>query len=93
MTVLPALPRLASKARLKFDRHEGRHVLLYPEKGLILSESSVAILQLCTGEHRVADIVDALFKQHADARREQIESDVQDFLESLHVRGLLQDTP
>ena len=30
-------PKLAAKARLRFDRHEQRFLLLYPERGLLFN--------------------------------------------------------
>ena len=93
MTALPERPRLAPKARLQFDRHEGRHVLLYPEKGLFLSETSAAIVELCTGEHRMSEIVDTLARAYPGTPRARIERDVVDFLTSLFERGLLREVP
>ena len=31
--------KLAKKARLRFDRHAGRWMIMYPERGLALNES------------------------------------------------------
>lgn len=93
MTDLPERPRLAAKARLSFDRHENRHVILYPEKGLLLSATSAAIVELCDGERRVADIVDALDATHPEGARADIERDVVSFLTDLRQRGLLGDAP
>ena len=38
-----ARPRLAGKARLRFDRRSARHLLLYPERGLVLSPTAAEI--------------------------------------------------
>jgi hypothetical protein len=37
-------PRLAPRARLRFDRHAGQWLLLYPERGLALNASAAAIV-------------------------------------------------
>jgi pyrroloquinoline quinone biosynthesis protein D len=53
-------PRLAARARLRWDRIDGRYLLLYPERGLALNESAAAILQLCDGSRTIDDIVTEL---------------------------------
>jgi len=52
--------RLADKARLKKDPRTGRMMLLYPERGLELSQTAAAIAELCTGARTVREIVDAM---------------------------------
>jgi coenzyme PQQ biosynthesis protein PqqD len=82
--------RLAGKARLRFDERSGKHVLLYPERGLELSESAARIAQLCSGGDRTArGIVDELAAAAGDEPRARIESDVMAFLQVLEDRGLL----
>lgn len=82
-------PKLARKARLRFDRHTNQHWLLYPERGLLLSRSAAAIAQLCTGSRTVDEIVDELHAASSGASRDQIAQDVQHFLGSLKERALL----
>ena len=83
-------PRIASKARLRYDRKTGRTMLLYPEKGLVLNPTAAEIAKLCTGEHSVAAIVTELASRYGkDASA--IESEVMKFLSSLAERGLLQE--
>ena len=84
-----AQPKLARKARLRFDRHTGKHWLLYPERGMLLSASAASIAALCTGAKTVEEIVDALHADASGASREQIAQDVQQFLCALRDRGLL----
>lgn len=84
-----ARPRLARKVRLRFDARAGKHVLLYPERGLELSDTAAAIARRCTGEESVAAIVDGLLASHGGAPREQIEAEVMAFLRQLEERGLL----
>jgi coenzyme PQQ biosynthesis protein PqqD len=84
-----ARPRFASKVRLRFDRHTQRHVLLYPEKGMVLNPSAEAIAQLCTGENTVADIVERLHAAAGGATREEVERGVHDFLQALLERALI----
>ena len=57
---LTFVPKLARKARLRFDRHSGGHMIIYPERGLALNESAAAIAKLCDGTRTVAAIVGEL---------------------------------
>jgi len=85
-------PKLASKARLRFDRKSTRYMLLYPEKGLELNETAADILKLCTGELSLAEIVDQLSRKYGrDAP--DVERDVVAFLQTMADRGLVQDAP
>lgn len=85
-----AQPKLARKVRLRFDRHTGKHWLLYPERGMLLSPSAASIATLCTGAKTLDQIVDALHAGASGASREQIAQDVQQFLCALRDRGLLE---
>ena len=80
--------RLAPKARLQRDRVSGKPFLLYPERGLELSDSAARIVALCAGERTVADIADELAAATGEPR-ERIESEVLTFLRALDDRGLL----
>ena len=80
--------RLAAKARLQTDRVSGKPFLLYPERGLELSDSAARIVALCDGERTVAAIVDELAAASGEPR-ERIESEVLSFLGALADRGLL----
>lgn len=81
--------RLAPKARLRFDERSGKHMLLYPERGLELSASAARIAAACRDERTAGAIVDALAAEATGAPREQIEADVLAFLRELEQRGLL----
>jgi coenzyme PQQ biosynthesis protein PqqD len=80
--------RLAAKARLQRDRVSGKQFLLYPERGLELSDSAGRIVALCAEERTVEAIVDELAAA-SGAPRERIESEVISFLGALDDRGLL----
>jgi coenzyme PQQ biosynthesis protein PqqD len=82
-------PRLAPKARLRVDPRSGKHMLLYPERGLELTESAARIAKLCAGQLTVAAIVERLAGEYADADHQRIEDEVLTFLGSLEERGLL----
>jgi coenzyme PQQ biosynthesis protein PqqD len=80
--------RLAAKAKLRFDERSGRQMLLYPEKGLELSDSAAHIAALCREDRTVTAIVDELVTV-VDAPRARIEADVLSFIRQLEERGLL----
>jgi pyrroloquinoline quinone biosynthesis protein D len=80
--------RLAAKARLQRDRISGKQFLLYPERGLELSETAASIVALCAEERTVTAIVDELAAASGEAR-ERIETEVISFLDALDDRGLL----
>jgi pyrroloquinoline quinone biosynthesis protein D len=84
-----ARPKLARKVRLRFDRHDNAHWLIYPERGMKLSRSAAAIAALCTGNKTLQQVVDALHADAPGASRDQIAQDVQRFLGALRDRSLL----
>jgi coenzyme PQQ biosynthesis protein PqqD len=86
-------PRLATRARLHYDRHTDRHMLLYPEKGLALNATALAILQLCDGALDVSGIAQRLRDGLKHTPLERIEDDVLAFLTDLHQRGLIREEP
>ncbi len=91
--ILPhSQPRLAAKARLRFDRRTSRYLLLYPERGLELNPTAAETVQLCTGEHSVEAIIERLAQQYSRPS-EEIESEVLAFLSTLADRALIDVGP
>lgn len=88
-----ARPRLAPKVRLRWDRKDGRYMLLYPERGLVLNGTAAEVVKLCTGEHTVASIVARLAGQYADQPADAIEREVLTFLHAMVDRGLIRSEP
>ena len=82
-------PTLAPKARLRWDRRGERYMLLYPERGLVLTPTAADVVKLCTGEHTVSAIVDQLAVKYAGDSRESVERDVLTFLDRMASRGLI----
>jgi pyrroloquinoline quinone biosynthesis protein D len=82
-------PKLAAKARLRRDARSGRHLLLYPERGMELNATGVAILELCDGQATVSDIIATLVRRYATTPPAVVESEVLAFLAALHARALL----
>jgi pyrroloquinoline quinone biosynthesis protein D len=81
-----ARPMLARRARLRFDRLSGQHVLLAPERGFRLNESAAAILSLCDGQRSLRQIAEQLAPPEQEPR---VLADVLAMLEQLESRGLL----
>jgi pyrroloquinoline quinone biosynthesis protein D len=84
-------PRLASKARLRFDRRSGQYFCLYPERGLRLNDSAAEILALCTGDHTVDAIVGRLLASRPRADHEAVARDVRAFLDAMVARALVHE--
>lgn len=82
-------PRLAAKARLRWDRQTSRYLLLYPERGLVLNPTAADVVQLCTGAHTVGAIVDHLAVKYAPKPREDVEREILAFLHRMAERGLV----
>jgi pyrroloquinoline quinone biosynthesis protein D len=83
-------PRLSSKARLRWDKVEKQHMVIFPEAALLLNETASEILKLCDGERTVEQIVDALAQQFVGTDRQQIAEEVMDLLMRIRTRGLLE---
>ena len=83
------VPKLAKKARLKFDRHESRWMILYPERGLALNDSAAAIAQAIDGTRSIAEIAAFLASKYGEDARDSIERDAVAFVTDLRDRGLL----
>jgi coenzyme PQQ biosynthesis protein PqqD len=81
--------RLAKKARLKWDERTKRYLLLYPERGLELSETAAAILDLCDGTRSTAEVAAALCVRYPSSDPEAVRADVATFLDQLRRRGLI----
>ncbi len=86
-------PRLADKARLVRDRHEGAVVLVYPERGLVLGDTAAAIALLCDGTRTKAEIAGELTARYGEAARKDITRDVDAFVLDLEARSLLGNGP
>jgi coenzyme PQQ biosynthesis protein PqqD len=83
-------PRLAAKARLKWDRRESRYMILYPERGMTLNDAAASIVKLCDGARTIDDIARELATAAAGADVETIRKDVVAFLEEMRKRGLME---
>jgi len=83
-------PLLSSKARVRKDPRDGAPVLLSPERGLRLSETAAATLELCDGTRTLHQIVDELGARYPGGERARIERDVLNLLGDLRGRALIE---
>jgi pyrroloquinoline quinone biosynthesis protein D len=83
-------PRLAARARLKFDPIAKQEMLLFPEAALALNETGAAIVRLCDGMNTTAQIVEQLSNKYRDTDRDALTREVIEFLDTIRTRGLLQ---
>lgn len=90
MSTVPEKPRMARRARLRFDDTRDSHVLLLPERIVMLSASAAEILGLCDGERTRDDIVRELKQRYPDA---DLDDDVQEFLKEALERQWLEPPP
>ena len=84
-------PRLAAKARLRWDRKGERWMLLYPERGLVLNPTAADVVQLCTGALTVEHIIERLAEKYTAQPRADLEREIVTFLGRLAERGLVSD--
>jgi pyrroloquinoline quinone biosynthesis protein D len=81
-------PYLPAYLKLRHDAGRGRWVLLAPERILTPDQTAVAVLQLCNGKTRVAEIAETLAKDYA-APIEVIRNDVIELLQGLADKGYI----
>ena len=80
---LTATPRLAPGVRLN-DKSQLPRTLLMPERALRLNGPSLAIVQLCDGNHTVQQIAEKLHVLYSKAEPQRITDDLLGYLTLLH---------
>lgn len=83
-------PKLARKARLRRDKKTGKHLLLYPERGLLLNEVGTFVVARLDGSRDLEAIADELARE-TGADVATVRADVSAFVASLRERGLLDE--
>ena len=89
MIDVASVVRLAPMARLRFDRLRQQHMLLYPERGLVLSASAADIVALLAETRAVSAIVEQLVAKYGEPNRAAVARDVLELLRDLADRGLV----
>jgi pyrroloquinoline quinone biosynthesis protein D len=82
-------PKLVKMVRLKLDPIEQKHVLLAPERGIVLSASAAEILTRCDGE-RTIDGIAAELADDSGAPFDDVRNDVVAFVEDMAKRGFVE---
>lgn len=80
---------LAPMARLRWDKKDGRYLLLSPERGLLLNDTATLVVKLCDGTRTVAAVVGECVRTYGGASAERIEAEVHALLSQLRARGLV----
>jgi pyrroloquinoline quinone biosynthesis protein D len=75
--------------RLKYDAIEKEFLVLYPERGITLSESAAEILQRCDGE-RSAEMIAAELAIVSGTAVAVVQKDVDTFLGEMKKRGIVE---
>jgi len=82
-----SVPALKRGIRRKFDATRNAHVLLGPERVIVLDDIAAAITELVDGETSVARIAGVLAERFAEDAA-LVESDVMEFVRDLIEKGL-----
>ena len=83
-----SIPKLASHARLQFNKQRDQWLVQAPERVIMLDAIALAIVQRCDGAATVSAIVDDLAAQYA-APRDLIARDVSALLQDLADKGVM----
>ena len=86
--LLSSRPQLIRNCRLSNTPEQGA-MLLMPEGVIRLKGTGLAILEQCTGEKTLQDILEILQFQFAGISREQLVADVLPFLKGLREKRVL----
>lgn len=87
MITRDSVPAFRRGIRQKFDSARNTHVLLGPERVIILDDIAAAITALVDAKHSVAEIAATLAERFA-ADAGEVEADVVEFVSSLVEKGL-----
>jgi len=82
-----SIPALRRGIRRQFDATRGAHVLLGPERVIVLDEIAVEIVDLMDGKNSIAEI-SRLLAEKFQADAQEVEDDVTAFARDLAEKGL-----
>lgn len=77
-------PRLARKARLRYEEVRQADMLLLPERVVKLNPTGAAILKLCDGNRTIGEIAKELETEYG---QQNLEGDVLEFLQRVSSQG------
>jgi pyrroloquinoline quinone biosynthesis protein D len=76
--------RLVPKALLRYDPVRSSHVLLLPERAVLLNATAAEILELCDGTRTADQVVEELLRRYPAP---EVRADVLEFLEEAAKKG------
>jgi pyrroloquinoline quinone biosynthesis protein D len=82
-------PKIARRARLRFDEREKKYLLVYPERGLLLNDSAAEIVKLCDGT-RTLDEIAIVLAEKKSAPIERVLADVRALVARLEEKRLVE---
>ncbi|MFJ8827032.1 pyrroloquinoline quinone biosynthesis peptide chaperone PqqD [Streptomyces sp. NPDC102467] len=82
----PWRPRVRASAVLRYDNARKVHVLLLPERVVVLHGAGRAVLERCDGSRTVEEIADTFT---GEVRSAQARREITSFLDRLHAEGCL----
>jgi len=82
-----SVPRLARKARLRYEEVRNADLLLLPERVVKLNPTGAAILRLCDGQRTVSQITQQLETQYGQTG---LDEDVLEFLQNVSRQGWIE---
>lgn len=71
----------------RWEESQDAHVLLYPEGVVKLNDTGAIILEHCTGEHTVEQMINKITKKYNGSERDQVAKGVINFLEVSNGKG------
>jgi pyrroloquinoline quinone biosynthesis protein D len=80
-------PRLARKARLRYEEVRQADLLLLPERVVKLNPTGAAILRLCDGKRTVSEIAGELEARYG---QQNLQQDVLEFLQRVSAQGWIE---
>lgn len=82
-----SIPKLAAGCR--WGGTTDAPVVLFPEGAIRVEGTGRVILELCTGQFTLAEIIQKLQEQFMLAPKDKIRADVRTFLEQLHTERIV----
>ena len=83
-------PRLARKAKLRFDEIDKAWMILLPERGLKLNDSAAPMMKLCDGEHTRREIAEALIPGFPESNPREVRISTMIFIDQFEEQGILE---
>jgi pyrroloquinoline quinone biosynthesis protein D len=80
-------PRLARKARLRYEEVRQTDLLLLPERVVKLNPTGAAILRLCDGVRTVSEIAQELESRYG---QQNLQKEVLEFLQTVSGQGWIE---